>query len=79
MPDPAAADQWSFKQLMREAAERGLIAAVEPWMEYRYQRNQTAHVYDEDKAWLVYRTALSFLGDARKLYEAVEQRNADQS
>ena len=79
MPDPAAADQWSFKQLMREAAERGLIAAVEPWMEYRYQRNQTAHVYDEDKAWLVYRTALSFLGDARKLYEAVEQRNGDQS
>ncbi len=77
IPDPSAADQWSFKQLMREAAERGLIAALEPWIEYRYQRNLTAHVYDQDKARLVYRSALSFLGDARKLYEEVERRNAD--
>src|SRR3569832_2457102 len=45
MPDRDAVDQLSFKELMREAAERGLIAAVEPWIEYRYQRNFTSHAY----------------------------------
>jgi hypothetical protein len=30
-----AIDQWSFQQLIRDAAERGLIAAVEPWIEFR--------------------------------------------
>jgi nucleotidyltransferase substrate binding protein (TIGR01987 family) len=58
--DPASADQWSFKQMMREAAERGLISEVEPWLEYRYRRNMTAHVYDEEKARLVYGGALLF-------------------
>lgn len=77
IPDPASADQWSFKQLIREAAERGLIPAVEPWTEYRYQRNLTAHTYDEEKARLVYQTALAFLADARELFKEVERRNAD--
>ena len=53
----------SFKELMREAAERGLITAVEPWIEYRYQRNMTAHVYDEEKARRVYESAQSFIGN----------------
>ncbi len=75
--DPGMVDQWSFKQLMREAAERGLIAAVEPWIEYRYQRNMTAHAYDEEKAKRVHETALVFLADAKALLVAVEQRNVD--
>ena len=75
--DPGMVDQWSFKELMREAAERGLIGAVEPWIEYRYQRNMTAHAYDEDKARGVYESARSFLIDAQNLLAAVEQRNVD--
>lgn len=75
--DPGAADQWSFKEMMREAAERGLIAEVEPWLEYRRQRNQTAHIYDEEKARLVYGSAVSFLKDARALLREVEKRNVD--
>ena len=77
VPDPGAVDQWSFKDLMREAAERGLIAAVEPWLEYRYQRNLTAHVYDEEKARRVHETALSFVVDAQALLAEVERRNVD--
>ena len=77
VPDPGAVDQWSFKELMREAAERGLIAAVEPWIEYRYQRNLTAHVYDEEKARGVYDSARSFIGDANALLDEVERRNVD--
>ncbi len=77
VPDPGAVDQWSFKELMREAAERGLIAAVEPWVEYRYQRNMTSHAYDEEKAKRVYASAVSFLGDARVLLAEVERRNVD--
>ncbi len=74
VPDPGAADQWSFRDLMREGAERGLIAAVEPWIEYRYQRKMTAHAYDEQKAIRVHESARSFIVDARALLAEVEPR-----
>lgn len=77
VPDPGSVDQWSFQQLTREAAERGLIATVEPWIEFRHQRNLTAHTYDEGKARQVYETALTFLTDAQGLLAAIEQRNVD--
>ena len=77
VPDPGMVDQWSFKELMREAAERGLITAVEPWIEYRYQRNMTAHVYDAETAKRVYQSAQSFIVEARALLAAVERRNVD--
>ena len=67
VPDPGMVDQWSFKELMREAAERGLITAVEPGIEYRYQRNMTAHVYDAETAKRVYQSAQSFIVEARTL------------
>jgi nucleotidyltransferase substrate binding protein (TIGR01987 family) len=76
-PDPGAVDHWSFKELMREAAERGLIPALDPWIEYRYQRNLTSHAYDEEKARLVYTAAVSFLSDAKALLKEVERRNVD--
>lgn len=77
VPDPGIVDHWSFRELMREGAERGLIVAVEPWIEYRYQRNMTAHAYDEEKAVRVYKSAQSFIVDAKKLLAVVEQRNVD--
>jgi nucleotidyltransferase substrate binding protein (TIGR01987 family) len=77
VPDPGAVDQWSFQELIREAAERGLIAAVEPWIEYRYQRNMTARVYDEAQARRVYASAQSFIIDAKALLAEVERRNVD--
>ena len=76
-PDSESVDRLSFKELIREAAERGLIAAVEPWMEYRYQRNFASHGYDEEKARAVYKSAVSFLVDSKALLDEVERRNAD--
>ena len=77
VPDPESVDHWSFKELMREAAERGLIPSVEPWLEYRYQRNLTSHAYDEEKARIVYKSAVNFLKDSSALMEEVSRRNVD--
>ena len=77
VPNRESVDQWSFKELMREAAERGLVAAVEPWIEYRYQRNFSVHAYDEEKAQAVYQSALSFHADSKALLDEVERRNVD--
>ena len=71
---PAAIDALSFRDLLREAAERGMVADVEAWFHYRYQRNITAHTYDEEKAASVFRTALEFLPDAQALLGALEAR-----
>jgi nucleotidyltransferase substrate binding protein (TIGR01987 family) len=73
--EPASVDRLSFHDLLREAAERGLVADVEAWMEYRRQRNITAHTYDTDKARSVHRTALSFYPDARALLRELGRRN----
>lgn len=73
--EPASVDRLAFHDLLRQAAERGLLDDVEAWMEYRRQRNITAHTYDEDKARSVYRTALKFFPDARSLNEEIGRRN----
>lgn len=73
--EPASVDRLSFHDLLREAAERGLVGDVEAWMEYRRQRNITAHTYDGDKARSVHRTALQFFPDARALCEEIGRRN----
>lgn len=77
VPDPGAVDQWSFQALMREAAERGLVSAVEPWIENRHRRNMTAHAYDARTAQRVYESSRSFIADARALLAEVERRNVD--
>ena len=73
--EPASVDRLGFHDLLREAAERGLLADVEGWMEYRRQRNITAHTYDEDKAKSVYQTALRFYSAALALAGEVGRRN----
>lgn len=44
-------------------------------MEYRRQRNITAHTYDEVKAKSVYETALKFFPAAQALVERIDRRN----
>lgn len=75
LPTPAEADRLSFPELIREAAERGLVEAPERWFEYRRQRNVTAHTYDRSKAESVHATALLFAIDARMLLGLLERRN----
>jgi nucleotidyltransferase substrate binding protein (TIGR01987 family) len=73
--EPASVDRLAFHDLLREAAERGFVTDVEAWMEYRRQRNITAHTYDENKARSVYQTALKFFPDAKALGVEVARRN----
>lgn len=74
---PAAVDAYSFRQLIREGAERGILSNVEIWLEFREQRNITSHTYDADKAASVYKTAELFYPHARKLLEVLESRRDD--
>ena len=68
-------DRVSKSELFRLAAEKGLVADVEKWMEYNKARNQTAHIYDQRIADLVYRATREFVHDATYLLRALEARN----
>jgi len=63
------------RELFRLGAENRLLTDVDQWMEYHDARNETAHTYDEDTAEDVFETAREFLGDAKKLLQALEARN----
>jgi len=73
---PASIDAMGFKEMIREAAERSLINNPEAWFEYRRQRNIISHAYDENKAVIVYETALIFLQDVKVLLQNLKQRNS---
>ncbi|RRR74641.1 MAG: hypothetical protein EI684_06550 [Candidatus Viridilinea halotolerans] len=73
---PTEVDQSSFRDLLRMATAKGLIADPEAWLGHRHMRNITAHTYDQIKAQLVYQHALSFVKDAQALLHTLEQRNA---
>ncbi len=72
--EPASVDRLAFHDLLREAATRPAYQC-EAWMEYRRQRNITAHTHNEIKAKSVYDTALKFVPDAQILVEAIGRRN----
>lgn len=72
---PTEIDQDNFRDLLRTAAERGLITNVEAWFEYRKMRNTTAHTYDHDRAQKVYQGTIAFVADATELLKNLESRN----
>ena len=74
-PSPAEIDQLSFRDMIRVGAEKGIIADVEKWFEYRRIRNITSHTYDEEKAESVFNTAIEFIHDAKHLLIKLEERN----
>ena len=67
----------SRKELFRMASEYGLIEDPSPWFSYHKARNETSHIYDEEKAEEVYGVALSFLAAARALLTCLQERNRD--
>jgi nucleotidyltransferase substrate binding protein (TIGR01987 family) len=72
---PAEVDTYSFRDLLRIAAEKGWIDEMEVWLGYRQMRNITAHVYDQDKARLVYEKTQEFFAAAASLLARLEARN----
>ncbi len=72
---PGEADQANFRDLLRTAGEKGLVADVASWFDYRKLRNVTAHTYDRIKAAEVYKDLMKFTGNARLLLERLEAVN----
>lgn len=75
VPSPSELDGSSYRELFRLGHQRGLIAAVEPWFEFRELRNITARTYARDKAQKVATGAPALLAQARALLNAIESRN----
>ncbi len=71
---PSEIDALSFRSLMRDAAEKGMIQAFEPWLVYREQRNITSRAYSQEKAKSVFATAKEFLPVAQKLLSDLRDR-----
>jgi len=75
VPSPELIDGMSFREMIREGAERGMISDPLVWFGYRQKRNLTTHTYDETVAKDVYLAAVAFAGDAQALLAALLQRN----
>ncbi len=72
---PTEVDESNFRDVLRVAAEKGLISNVEAWFRYRQMRNITAHTYNHEKAQQVYQGTLIFINDARALLASLDARN----
>ncbi|MFO0691315.1 MAG: nucleotidyltransferase substrate binding protein [Myxococcota bacterium] len=74
---PEEIDESSFRNVLRIAAEKGLIDDVDAWFRHRELRNITAHTYDRVKARRVLDGMAGFVADARALLLRLEARNVD--
>lgn len=72
---PSSIDALSFRDLLREAAEKDLIADVEAWFEYRDARTRTSYNYDEANAQEVYENSLRFFEEAKRLCEKLKEKS----
>jgi len=75
VPSAELIDGMSFREMIREGAERGMIDDPLAWFEYRQKRNLTTHTYDESVAKDVYLAAVAFSHHAQALLAALLQRN----
>ena len=73
------ADRLAFKDLFRHAAKHELIDAdaVERWIAYRDNRNDTAHDYGEGFAEATLKLLPNFVTDAKTLADVIEAANDD--
>ena len=62
----------SFNDLLRGAADAGLMPDAAPWREWREMRNATSQAYDEAKAQALAARASAFAADAGALLAALE-------
>ena len=73
------ADRLTFKNLFRHAAKHGLISveSCERWLEYRDNRNDTAHQYGEDFAETTLKLLPQFIADAKELAQVIMEAEDD--
>ena len=63
LPDAAAVDRMSYMEVIRSAAEAGLVLDVTRFKTYRDRRNITGHTYNRAKAEAVAAVLDEFLAD----------------
>lgn len=73
--NPGELRQLTFMDLMRVAAEAGLVRAAPPFRLYREKRNMTSHTYDAEKAEDVLSVLPAFLQDVRFVLYELQRRN----
>lgn len=73
-PSSADIDKLEFKDLMRVAAEKGLIASPLVWFTFRHARNLTSHTYDHSIAVEVFSGIATFLKEVEALHAELESR-----
>jgi len=72
---PAELAEMAFKDLIRKAADAGLVLDPESYFLYREIRNITAHTYDEATAEKVLGVLDSFRKDVLFLLKELKRRN----
>lgn len=72
---PASIDEMTFMQVVRAAAEAGLLSDVSRFREYREARNITSHSYDRTKAERIASELPRFAADVADLLARLETRN----
>lgn len=70
------AHRMSPRRRLREAADLGLIAECDDWMQHVDNRNRAVHAYSEPMADAIAECAAAFASDARTLLDAMEQGTA---
>ena len=70
---PKAVDRLVFKDVFRQAAQHDLISLeeAERWLQYRENRNNTAHDYGKDFAEQTLVLLPDFISDAQRLEKAI--------
>lgn len=77
VPSPPRLREMGFMDLMRTAADAGLVRDARPFHAYREMRNITSHAYDEKKAEAVFLVLEAFVQDMRFLLAELRRRNDD--
>lgn len=73
--NPAELREMHFADLMRDAADAGIVRDAPSYMRYRELRNRTSHTYDANRAEETVAAMDEFLRDLRLLLRALEERN----
>ena len=73
------ADRLTFKNRFRHAAKHGLISveSCERWLEYRDNRNDTAHQYGEGFAETTLKLLPRFIDDAKEMAQVIAEGSDD--
>ena len=75
LPNSAAVDRMSYMEVIRSAAEAGLVPDVTRFKTYRDRRNITSHTYNRAKAEAIVGVLDEFVADPRHLLAKLEERN----